>query len=154
MLNQELYDKYDMPGKQALMRVLTHYGYTLVGDINQEHYKETDLITQDRNGNQVKWEIQVRTQDNYNKLRNNTFKTFFVHTRKNQNQSEWYVVFPEDYKEVAIISMKHIKESSIKTVKTKSGTYESFFDVPMKYVNFYKLTENFETINCKLLESI
>jgi hypothetical protein len=150
MFDKELYDKYDTPSKQVLMNILSHRGYTLQGDINEEHYKDTDIITKDDKGNEVKWEIQVRSQDNYNKLRDNTYKTFFVHTRKNQNTSQYYVVFPEDYKEMAIISMKHIKESPIKTVKTKRGEYESFFDVPMKYVNFYSVSDNFQITNCKI----
>lgn len=154
MFDKQRYEKYDAPGKNALIKILTHYGYKLIGEITDEHYKETDLITEDRNGTQVKWEIQVRTQDNYNKLRNSTYKTFFVHTRKKDNASDYYVVFPEDYSEVGIISMKHIKESPIKLVKTKQGEYERFFDVPMKYVNFYKISENFEIVNCKILQNI
>lgn len=154
MLNRELYDKYDMPGKVALMKILTHFGHTLVGSIHDEHYSETDIITENVHKQQTKWEIQVRTQDNYNKIRNKTFSTFFVHTRKNQNNSDYYVVFPENYKEVAITKMSHVKQSPIKTVRTKSGTYESFFDVPIKHVTFYKITDNFEIMNCELLESM
>lgn len=136
MFDQELYDKFDAPAKQKLLKILQQRGHALVGDITDEHYKDTDIITE-KNNEQFKWEIQVRSLEHFTKLRNKIYNTFFVHTRKSQNTSDYYVLFPEDYQEMAFVKMSDVKSSPIKTVRTREGSYESFYIVPIQRVAFY-----------------
>lgn len=43
--NKKLYDKYDKKAKLTLKKVIeTNSSFTLVGDINSEHYKVCDLV--------------------------------------------------------------------------------------------------------------
>ena len=47
MFDNNLYNQYDLRSKKLLLKILQVYGYELVGDIEDEYYKETDLKTKD-----------------------------------------------------------------------------------------------------------
>ncbi len=133
MVNRDLYDKFDKPGKILLNNILEKRGFKLVGDINHEYYAKTDLIfINPKTNKQEMWEIEVKNSVYFERIINNEYKTVIVNTRKAINQSQWFCLFSSNWDKLLITNFSNIKKSPIKSMIFNFNQNETFFIVDSK----------------------
>ena len=66
--NKNAYDSFDSKNKIGILEIMTKKGYTLVGDIDTEHYKKYDVKFV-KGGKELSFENETRiTPENANKI--------------------------------------------------------------------------------------
>lgn len=143
--NLKLYEQCDMSAKKASIALMENRGYSVMGDLDKEHYKKYDLVFTNKNGETISVENEFRGA--FNKIRD-VYSTVHIPIRKKNSMCDYYFVWGNDYNEVGIIKMSDISKFSDKPVnvlcveamKLYDGEAysEDFIDVPKEYVNFYK----------------
>lgn len=147
---QEAYDEFDMNCKKALLEVMSQRGFSIIGNIEEEHFKKYDLKFFSPARNQtLSFENEFR--GDYAKIRD-MFPTVHVPIRKKGSQCDYYVVWGENYHEMALIKMDDVKRFAKHPVKVTckkaavnygSPVYdEEFIDVPKKFVQFFRKQNN------------
>ena len=140
--NKEAYDSMDMPSKVALREMMKSKGYELVGDINKEEYKKYDLMFK-QGDEEVTFEIEMRKPFDLIKA---NYDTVHIPIRKENNQSDWYIVWNIGCTEFALIETAkiraHAKGDGLAYIECNEGTdwnyKENFIDVPKDEWEFFK----------------
>ena len=142
MFNKKVYDMVDNASKQKLVNILKNYKYELVGNINDEHYSKTDIITYNRlNNKTLLWEIEVKNTKDFNNVLNGTYKTIYINYRKRNNESNFYCIFNQEYTQCAFGKMQQIKQSPVKDIITTYGN-EKVFNVQSSLFTFYNIVND------------
>jgi hypothetical protein len=142
MFDRNLYNKYDLAGKQMLWNILNAYGYTLVNDLNAEYYKDSDLITISPTSNkEVKWEIEVKNDNHFDKAAKKQYRTIIINYRKKDNNSNYYCIFNQSFTSLLLCTLKNIKSSQTKQIKTNRGD-EIVFDVDRRLWKLYNINKD------------
>lgn len=140
--NKIAYDEFDMNCKIATVNLMNTRGYNLIGDINVEYYKKYDLAFKNKNGNVIKIENEFRGV--FDKIKY-IFKTVHIPIRKKNTECDYYFIWGNNYKELAIINKETInkfKEKTINQICAKGEEYEfteEFIDIPKENIKFYKI---------------
>jgi len=144
MFDREKYNKYDKRSKTLLLKILQHFGYILEGSLEDEYYKETDLKVKDpKTGKIIKWECEAKNPIHFNNVVSGKYKDIIFNTRKAKNQSNFYIIFSQNFNEFLIVSFKNILNSPVKTIKTDRG-FEDVFVVDRRYLKYYIITSETE----------
>jgi hypothetical protein len=78
--NKTAYDDYDLPNKLELKNLMEKKGYSLMGDINEEHYKKYDLIFKHSPSNKI-LAFENETRANFDKIKS-YYNTIHIPIRK------------------------------------------------------------------------
>ena len=138
--NKIAYDQFDMSCKIATIKLMESRGYTLIGDINTEHYKKYDVAFKNKSGNIIKIENEYRGP--FDKIKK-YYSTIHIPIRKKNTECDYYFIWGNDYKDLAIIDKETIKKYNntiINQVCANGKPYqftEDFIDIPKKEVKFY-----------------
>lgn len=76
--NQKAYNSCDMKNKKALVSIMTKKGYTLIGNLEEEHYKKYDVKFK-KDDKEISFENETRV--NFTKIRD-FFQTIHIPIRK------------------------------------------------------------------------
>jgi hypothetical protein len=143
--NEKAYNDFDMKCKQELLRLMSKKGYSIVGDIKEEHYKEYD-IKFEKNGKTVSFENETRP--NFVRIRD-SFNTIHIPTRKMNTQADFYVVWKPEFDEFFLIDRDTISECINNEIKISCIEYEedviyvdNFIDIPKNKAKLFKKTQN------------
>lgn len=139
--NQKAYDAFDLKNKKELVLIMTKKGYTLVGDINEEHYKKYD-VKFTKNGKELSFENETRI--NFITIRD-YYPTIHIPIRKQNTQADFYIVWKPELDELFMISKDIINEHKKETVTLICNEYDednsyedSFIDIPKEKAELYK----------------
>ena len=131
--NLKAYNAFDLKNKQELVSIMTKKGYTLVGELNKEHYKKFDLkfIKEDK---EVSFENETRV--NFVTIRD-VYKTIHIPIRKKDTQADFYIVWKPELDEFFLISKDVINKNKEKMVTLVCNEFEedevyedTFIDIP------------------------
>lgn len=128
--NKDAYDNYDHSNKLELKNLMKKKGYTLIGDINEEHYKKYDLVFKDNNTNKT-LSFENETRINFDKIKS-TYNTIHIPIRKKNTQADYYIVWNSSMTELFLIPYSVINNhiDNLITVKCSSKYIEDFIDIP------------------------
>jgi hypothetical protein len=138
--NQKSYDAYDSKCKKAAIDLMKRKGFHLVGDINTEHYKKYDVAFINELGQVLKIENEFRGP--FDKIKN-SYPSIHIPIRKKDTECDFYFIWGNDYKDLAIIKKETIKKYNntiVNNVCAKGKPHqftEDFIDIPKKEVQFY-----------------
>ena len=144
--NQQAYDNYDNKCKVATINLFKRKGFNLVGNINTEHYKKYDVKLINELGQVLKIENEFRGP--FDKIKN-LYLTVHIPVRKKYTECDFYFIWGNDYKDLAVIKKETIKKYNntiIKQVCANGKPYEfteDFIDIPKKEVQFYSIDNIF-----------
>lgn len=139
MFDRAEYEKYDKKSKLILLSILNSFGYKLLGNIDDEYFKETDIKVLDpQTMKVVKWEIEAKDAQAFRKVRDGQYPTTIINTRKSQNKSDYYCIFSKTYDQLMTMPFKRILESPVKTIHTNRGV-EEVFDVSRNHLKLYDI---------------
>ena len=136
------YINNDPLSKKAAVELLEYLGYyRLVVPLNRqkEQYKKYDFEMISTTDN-IKVGIEVERKSIWYK--NFEWSTIDVPGRKKVNQAKLYILFNNDYSQIAMTAMKNILKSKIIYKNTKYSENEEFFSVDKNLFNFYKRENN------------
>lgn len=144
--NQQAYDNHDNKCKVATINLFKRKGFNLVGNINTEHYKKYDVKLINELGQVLKIENEFRGP--FDKIKN-LYLTVHIPVRKKNTECDFYFIWGNDYKDLAVIKKETIKKYNntiIKQVCANGKPYEfteDFIDIPKKEVQFYSIDNIF-----------
>lgn len=139
--NKNAYDSFDSKNKIGILEIMTKKGYTLVGDIDTEHYKKYDVkfVKGDK---ELSFENETRI--NFTTIRD-VYSTIHIPIRKQNTQCDFYIVWKLEMDEFFLISKEVIKEFNTKTVdiicnpdKEEYRYKEAFIDIPKNRAELFK----------------
>lgn len=141
--NKSSYDAHDMRNKNKLIEIMSRKGYSIVGDVDQEHFKKYDLLFRHNVfSNEISFENETRPV--FDKIKN-VFNTIHIPIRKKNTQADYYVVWNPDMTEMALIDrdtiIKHRKAPVEVNCKESHVNYEyteEFIDIPKSEATFLK----------------
>jgi hypothetical protein len=143
--NKKAYDAFDLKNKKELVSIMTKKGYSLVGDINEEHYKKYD-VKFIKNGKEISFENETRV--NFTTIRD-VYPTIHIPIRKKNTQADYYVVWKPELDEFLLIDNIIIDEFKKEIVTLvcnefdEDNCYEdSFIDIPKEKANLFKKIKN------------
>lgn len=144
--NQNAYNKYDHVTKEKIANIFKKKGYEILGDINEEHYKEYDIKLVNNEGKTISFENEVRV--NYETIMSR-FTTFHIPIRKINTKADIYVIWNRNLNRISVLKNKQIKEykNNIKEVDCQSqeGDYcEEFIDIPKNIFKHYRVGDNYD----------
>jgi hypothetical protein len=143
--NLKAYNAFDLKNKQELVSIMTKKGYTLVGELNKEHYKKFDLkfIKEDK---EVSFENETRV--NFVTIRD-VYKTIHIPIRKKDTQADFYIVWKPELDEFFLISKDVINKNKEKMVTLVCNEFEedevyedTFIDIPKDEAVLYVKKNN------------
>jgi hypothetical protein len=143
--NLKAYNAFDLKNKQELVSIMTKKGYTLVGELNKEHYKKFDLkfIKEDK---EVSFENETRV--NFVTIRD-IYKTIHIPIRKKDTQADFYIVWKPELDEFFLISKDVINKNKEKMVTLVCNEFEedevyedTFIDIPKDEAVLYVMKNN------------
>jgi hypothetical protein len=143
--NLKAYNAFDLKNKQELVSIMTKKGYTLVGELNKEHYKKFDLkfIKEDK---EVSFENETRV--NFVTIRD-IYKTIHIPIRKKDTQADFYIVWKPELDEFFLISKDVINKNKEKMVTLVCNEFEedevyedTFIDIPKDEAVLYVKKNN------------
>lgn len=137
--NKQAYDTYDHSNKLELKNIMEKKGYSLMGDINEEHYKKYDLIFKHNNSNKI-LAFENETRINFDKIKS-SYNTIHIPIRKKNTKADYYIVWNTKMTEFFLIPYSVINKHINNLVNVKcSNTYiEDFIDIPKAQCQlFYK----------------
>ena len=143
--NLKAYNAFDLKNKQELVSIMTKKGYTLVGELNKEHYKKFDLkfIKEDK---KVSFENETRV--NFVTIRD-VYKTIHIPIRKKDTQADFYIVWKPELDEFFLISKDVINKNKEKMVTLVCNEFEedevyedTFIDIPKDEAVLYVKKNN------------
>jgi hypothetical protein len=128
--NKNAYDTHDLPNKLELKNIMEKKGYTLMGDINEEHYKKYDLIFKHNTSNKI-LAFENETRINFDKIKTN-YNTIHIPIRKKNTKADYYIVWNTNMTELFLIPYKIINEhiNNLVNVKCSNKYLEEFIDIP------------------------
>lgn len=139
--NKKAYDAFDFKNKKELVEIMTKKGYTLIGDLNKEHFKKYDVIFSKNNKN-ISFENETRI--NFEKIRD-VYPTIHIPIRKQNSQADYYIVWKSSLDEFFLIDKKTIEEHKEKTVTLVCNEYDednryedTFIDISKDKAVLYK----------------
>lgn len=139
--NKKAYDAFDLKNKKELVSIMSKKGYSLVGDINKEHYKKYDVMFT-KNGKEISFENETRV--NFVTIRD-VFKTIHIPIRKQNSQADFYVVWKPELDEFFLIKKETITDFKKETVTLvcnefdEDNVYEdSFIDIPKEKAELFR----------------
>jgi len=131
--NQKAYDAFDLKNKEALVELMKEKDYTLVGDINEEHYKKYD-VKFSKGNDEISFENETRV--NFNSIRD-FFNTIHIPARKKNTEANYYVVWKPDMNEFFLIPNNVIKDCAKDLIEIVCNEFDedkkyldSFIDIP------------------------
>lgn len=139
--NLKAYNAFDLKNKQELVAIMTKKGYTLVGELNKEHYKKFDVkfIKGDK---EVSFENETRV--NFVTIRD-VYKTIHIPIRKKDSQADYYVVWKPELDEFFLIDKDVINANKEKLVTLVCNEFEeeniyedTFIDIPKDEAVLYR----------------
>ena len=143
--NQKAYDAFDLKNKKEILSIMADKGYTLVGNINEEHYKKYDVKFV-KDGKEVSFENETRM--NFATIRD-VYKTIHIPIRKQNTQADYYIVWKPELDEFFLISKETISEHRNETVTLLCNEHDeehrwedSFMDIPKDKAVLYKKINN------------
>jgi len=130
--NKNAYDSYDLKNKLELKNLMEKKGYTLMGDINEEHYKKYDLIFKDNKSDKI-LSFENETRINFDKIKS-FYNTIHIPIRKKNTQADYYIVWNTNMTELFLIPYTIINKyiDNLVNVKCSNKYLEDFIDIPKK----------------------
>lgn len=139
--NQKAYNAFDLKNKKEILSIMTKKGYTLVGDLDEEHYKKYD-IKFEKDGEEISFENETRM--NFTTIRD-VYSTIHIPIRKQNTQADYYIVWKPELDEFFLISKDIINEHKKEVVTLICNEFEedksyqdSFMDIPKVKAVLYK----------------
>jgi hypothetical protein len=144
--NEVAYNNYDYKCKVAAINFMKKKGFTLIGDIDTEHYKKFDLQFINESGKIVKIENEFRGP--FNDIKN---KYYSVHIpyRKKETECDFYFIWGNEWNDLAVIKkdiLKKYSDNVINQVCAKGKPYEfveKFIDIPKEKIYFLSVDKIF-----------
>lgn len=147
--NKKAYDAFDSKNKKEILSIMSKKGYTLVGKLEEEHYKKYD-IKFTKNGKEVSFENETRI--NFATIRD-VYPTIHIPIRKQNTQCDFYIVWKLEMDEFFLISKNVIDKYKTETVDIVCNAdheeycyEEAFIDIPKEKAELYKKINNRWTI--------
>ncbi len=138
--NKKVYDLFDKPCKIATVKIMNKKGYYLIDDIDTEHFKKFDLQFINDYNKILKIENEYRGP--FNKIKY-IYNSVHIPVRKKNTECDFYFIWGNNYKDLAIIDRKTFIEfrDNIVTVTCAKGKpyefNEDFIDIPINKVKFF-----------------
>lgn len=143
--NRKAYDAFDLKNKKELVSIMTKKGYSLVGKLDEEHYKKYD-VKFNKDGKELSFENETRL--NFVTIRD-VYSTIHIPIRKQNTQADFYVVWKPELDEFFLISKDVINEYKKEVVTLTCNEYDednryedSFMDIPKDKAQLYKKINN------------
>lgn len=140
--NKDAYDSYDHSNKLELKNLMEKKGYSIMGNINEEHYKKYDLIFKNNDSNET-LSFENETRINFDKIKS-FYNTIHIPIRKKNTQANYYIVWNTQMTEFFLIPYSVINKHIDNLVNVKcSNTYiEDFIDIPKSECQLFIKNKN------------
>ncbi len=149
LFNQKAYDAFDSKNKKEILSIMSKKWYSLVGNLEEEHYKKYDIKFV-KNGKEISFENETRR--NFATIRD-VYPTIHIPIRKKNTQCDFYIVWKIEMDEFFLISKDVINEYKTETVDVVCNINheeycyeEAFIDIPKDKAELYKKINNKWTI--------
>lgn len=139
--NSKAYEAFDLKNKNELVKIMNKKGYSLIGDINKEHYKKYDVKFKKDN---FEISFENETRPNFISIRD-IYKTIHIPIRKKETQADFYVVWKPELDEFFLIERKIIEKHKSEVITLSCKEFEeeieyvdSFLDIPKSEAMLYR----------------
>ena len=150
-MNWGEYKEFDKPSKEWLMNIIhKNSDYRLFGDLDEELYKDGDLVFKKGN-KRVIFELEVRHafDDIVNK-----YNTIHIPIRKKNTPANFYVVLKPDFQQFILIKNEIIKKYADKITNVRcskerfcdTSYTEEFLDIKKSDTQWYVVSKNHKLI--------
>jgi len=139
MFNKELYDKYDLAGKQLLFKILEPRGFELV-DGFVERFKDCDIVVKNTDsGQKTKWDVEVKNSIQFEKVWSGEYKDIILNQHRGSTNAKHFVIFSSAYDKMILLKMEDIRIAPTRFLTTSRGK-EKFYTVDRKLGNYFEIT--------------